>query len=173
MPCVASITGTLICYFTLLVTLATRSLAEQSYVSTSTGTQRVALQSFYAALSGSAWVSNTGWITDAPTTHCTWEGVYCCQGSGCESANGITDCTTPCGVVGLSLANNNLVGNLEDADGLIWDALDTLEFLNLQGKHSLHIYLAQSLPLLASAMLLLTSSQNSCCRQCNNWVCSC
>ena len=41
---------------------------------------------------------------------------------------------TPCGaVVGLSLDNNNLVGQIEDSSGAIWDVMESLEFINLQG----------------------------------------
>jgi len=106
--------------------------------------QQLALNNLYAALNGSAWVSDTRW-NSAPTggpEYCLWEGVYCCKGETdvcltlpADSAY-ITACTTPCAVVGLSLANNNLVGQIEDNAGTIWEVLDTLEFVNLQGTFS-------------------------------------
>ncbi len=103
--------------------------------------QHLALNNLYDALNGTAWVSNTGWggaASNTTATYCTWKGVYCCYvaSSSCvmppHSAY-LTTCSTPCAVLGLSLANNNLVGQIADSNGDIWDALEGIEFLNLQG----------------------------------------
>lgn len=103
--------------------------------------QHVALNNLYDALNGTAWDSNTGWggaPTNTTATYCTWKGVYCCYvaSSTCIMPSNsvyLTTCSTPCAVLGLSLANNNLVGQIADSNGDIWDALEAIEFLNLQG----------------------------------------
>ena len=103
--------------------------------------QHLALNNLYDALNGTAWVSNTGWggaASNTTATYCTWEGVYCCYvaSSTCVMppySVYLTTCSTPCAVLGLSLANNNLVGQIADSNGDIWDALEAIEFLNLQG----------------------------------------
>lgn len=99
-----------------------------------------ALTTLYTALNGSAWVSNTGWgdalSTSGEANYCTWTGVYCCGASSCTvlPADAPVVSCTPCGaVVGLSLDNNNLVGQIEDSSGAIWDVMESLEFINLQG----------------------------------------
>ncbi|DBA80596.1 TPA: hypothetical protein ACH3X1_007856 [Trebouxia sp. C0004] len=103
--------------------------------------QHLALNNLYDALNGTAWVSNTGWggaASNTTATYCTWKGVYCCSvpSSSCvmppHSAS-LTSCSTPCAVVGLSLVTNNLVGQIADPNGDIWDGLEAIEFLNLQG----------------------------------------
>jgi len=103
--------------------------------------QHLALNNLYDALNGTAWVSNTGWggaASHTTATYCTWKGVYCCYvaSSSCvmpPHSVYLTSCSTPCAVVGLSLANNNLVGQIADSNGDIWDALEAIEFLSLQG----------------------------------------
>ena len=109
--------------------------------------QHKALNQLYTALNGPSWYKYTNWVIEADPTaaspataaHCTYSGVYCCKGGpphACPmpaGANFFTDCPIPCGVFGLSLANNNLVGKIEDADDSIWDALNTLAFVNMQG----------------------------------------
>ena len=103
--------------------------------------QHLALNNLYDALNGTAWGSNTGWggaPSNTTATYCTWKGVYCCyvaSSPGCMPANSLylATCSTPCAVLGLSLANNNLVGQIADSDGDIWDALEAMMFLNLQG----------------------------------------
>ncbi|DBB03723.1 TPA: hypothetical protein ACH3X3_011034 [Trebouxia sp. C0006] len=133
--------------------------------------QHVALNNLYDALNGTAWDSNTGWggaPTNTTATYCTWKGVYCCYvaSSTCIMPSNsvyLTTCSTPCAVLGLSLANNNLVGQIADSNGDIWDALEAIEFLNLQGNSlsgSIPTSLAQ-LPILTGMSLqanMLTGS---------------
>ncbi|DBB15937.1 TPA: hypothetical protein ACH3X3_003311 [Trebouxia sp. C0006] len=133
--------------------------------------QHLALNNLYDALNGTAWGSNTGWggaPSNTTATYCTWKGVYCCyvaSSPGCMPANSLylATCSTPCAVLGLSLANNNLVGQIADSDGDIWDALEAIEFLNLQGNSlsgSIPVSLAQ-LPILVGVSLqanMLTGS---------------
>ena len=106
--------------------------------------QHKALNQLYTSLTGPSWYKRTGWVIEADPSetlpyHCTYSGVYCCKGSGpraCSMPPGaifFTDCPTPCGVFGLSLGNNNVVGKIEDPNDEIWDALDTVAFVNMQG----------------------------------------
>ena len=125
----------LLLYFNVALNVVSRTLAADIYE------QHLALNNLYDALNGTAWVSNTGWggaASNTTATYCTWTGVYCCYvaSSSCiMPANSVylTTCSTPCAVLGLSLANNNLVGQIADSNGDIWDALEAIEFLNLQG----------------------------------------
>ena len=125
----------LLLQFNVALTLFRRAVAADIYE------QHVALNNLYDALNGTAWDSNTGWggaPSNTTATYCTWTGVYCCyvaSSPSCMPANGLslTTCSTPCAVLGLSLANNNLVGQIADSNGDIWDALEAIEFLSLQG----------------------------------------
>ena len=124
----------LLLQFNVALTFVSRAVAADIYE------QHLALNNLYNALNGTAWVSNTGWggaASNTTATYCTWTGVYCCgaASSSCMPLHSaiLTTCSTPCAVLGVSLANNNLVGQIADTNGDIWDALEALEFLNLQG----------------------------------------
>jgi hypothetical protein len=72
--------------------------------------ERAALLSLYASTNGVKWASNLRW-GGAVGTECTWIGVKCTY---------ITNATSVIAtrVMGVSLANNNLVGTLPDLSGL-------------------------------------------------------
>ena len=102
--------------------------------------QRIALSHFYALLGGVNWTSNSKWTAepwpaDSGAVHCSWSGVYCCPGPTCNHTFAFAGCANPCAVVALDMANNNLVGRLDSAG--IWDDLQSIEILNLQGKYCL------------------------------------
>ena len=100
--------------------------------------QHDALIRFYSAAGGPSWVANDGWNDPySGAAYCGWAGVYCCGGLSCpyRTAFDFPGCTQQCAVWGLSLANNNLVGRIDDDS--IWEDLNTLLILNLQGMSCL------------------------------------
>ena len=122
----ASTFAVLVTKFALLLTLVAPAFAQVLLA------QHNALAQLYAVAGGPTWVSNTGWNSPySGADHCSWSGVYCCGGSMCPGSLDFAGCTEPCAVWALSLANNNLAGHIDD--DTIWDALDTLMALNLQG----------------------------------------
>ena len=107
--------------------------------------QHAALTRFYSAAGGQNWVVNYGWNTPyTGAAHCSWAGIYCCGGSACPypTSFDFPGCTQQCAVWGLSLANNNLAGRIDDNS--IWDYLDTLLILNLQGISCLALHACMS-----------------------------
>ena len=102
--------------------------------------QRNSLSKFFSVLGGPDWYNNSEWTAepwteDAGATHCSWSGVYCCPGPSCTYARAFAGCTNPCAVLALNMANNNLVGRLDSAG--IWENLQSIEILNLQGNYCL------------------------------------
>ena len=96
--------------------------------------QRDALTTLFSAVGGPSWVVNSGWTSPfAAAAHCSWPGIYCCPGSACPYPASVPfpGCTKECAVWGLWLANNNLVSRIDNDS--IWDRLETLLLLNLQG----------------------------------------
>lgn len=110
--------------------------------------QRNALSSFYSLVGGSNWTSNSRWTAepwtaDSGAIHCSWSGVYCCPGPACNYTRVFTGCTNTCAVTALNMANNNLVGRLDSAG--IWEDLQSIQILNLQGKYCLSVCLSSRL----------------------------
>ena len=123
-------------FFGLALTLLS-CRARSSLAAASLQDQYTALTKLYSALGGQDWVSSSGWTNVVNSTaavaadHCSWQGIYCCGGALCPASSSIVRCTEPCAVWGIFLANNNLAGCLEDVE--VWDDLDTVQVLNLQG----------------------------------------
>ena len=125
--------GVLFLRFAILLGLAGSLTAQLDFRA-----QHDALTRFYTAAGGPSWVVNSGWGEPySGAAHCSWAGVYCCRGSSCpyHTSFDFPGCTQQCAVWGLSLANNNLVGRIDDDS--IWEYLDTLLILNLQGIDNL------------------------------------
>lgn len=104
--------------------------------------QRNALSNFYSLLGGSNWTSNSRWTVepwtaDSEAIHCSWSGVYCCPGPACNYTSASFGCTNTCAVTVLNMANNNLAGRLDSAG--IWDGLQSIQILNLQGEYCLSV----------------------------------
>ena len=121
--------GVLFLRLALLVSLARSSIAQVNLTA-----QYDALTTLYSAVGGPSWVVNSGWTSPfAAAAHCSWPGIYCCPGSACPYPASVPfpGCTQECAVWGLWLANNNLIGRIDDNS--IWERLDTLLLLNLQG----------------------------------------
>ena len=102
--------------------------------------QRNALSNLFSVLGGPNWTRHSNWTAepwteDAGAIHCSWSGVYCCPGPSCSYARAFAGCTNPCAVLALNLANNNLVGRFDSAG--IWENLQSIEILNLQGNYCL------------------------------------
>ncbi|PNH01599.1 Leucine-rich repeat receptor protein kinase EXS [Tetrabaena socialis] len=100
--------------------------------------QRRALSQLFAAWSGPAWTRRANWLSpDVPV--CAWEGVVCCGGptaeqGGGDAGGGEAACAGKGegGVLGLSLAGNNLTGDVTAA--VAWGALATLRVLEVDGN---------------------------------------
>ena len=124
----------------LLLCVVAASGLDCSPGSTCFSAQQTALAGFYNALGGPTWRLNTNWLSSTiPGQHCAWAGVYCCAGCSALSSGSFlqTYCSTPCSVIGLDLPNHNLVGELAGIDATtVWQQLNTMEFIDIQGMQT-------------------------------------
>ena len=103
--------------------------------------QREALKSVFEAWGGPSWRNSSGWLS--VSYHCAWYGVICCSvnaapGGSNDLGQAVEDLEdVPCtggGVIGLSLAYNNVSGTLADGVAAM-SALATLQLLDLDTNH--------------------------------------
>ena len=82
--------------------------------------QRQALTQLFRAWDGPNWLRRSNWLAENESV-CSWEGVHCCLGTEFAAGSGVVALPgaddEPCpagatGVVALSLARNNMTGDL-------------------------------------------------------------